>query len=252
MNAKFLVLPLAALAAVAMAGAAYGQIFPYYDPYYPPTSGIRDTNNTLSVTGTATEKVEPDRVMAIFAVETMDETAGDALRANSETMNAVLDALEEAGVSENETQTAYFSIYPNYNYTEFGTPVPSGYVATNSIVVESSNLSNVSDWIDAAVGAGANRVDSLSFMVSEERLSEVRADLTQEAVDNARSKADALAQALDVEITGVKAASLSDFSPPISPFSLSFAEGVTESIATPIIPGEQTVTATVEVIYKIG
>jgi uncharacterized protein YggE len=110
----------------------------------------------------------------------------------------------------------------------------------------------VSDWIDAAVGAGANRVDSLSFMVSEERLGEVRADLTQEAVDNARSKADALAQALDVEITGVKAASLSDFSPPISPFSLSFAEGVTESIATPIIPGEQTVTATVEVIYKIG
>jgi uncharacterized protein YggE len=252
MDSKFLILLLAALAVVAMAGAAYGQIYPYYDPYYPPASAIRDTNNTLSVTGIATEKVEPDRVMAIFAVETMDDTAGDALRTNSETMNAVLIALEEAGVSENETQTAYFSIYPNYNCSEFGVPEPSGYIATNSIVVESSNLANVSDWIDAAVNAGANRVDSLSFTLSEERLAEVRADLTQEAVDNARDKADALAQALDVEITGVRAASVSDFSPPISPFSLSFAGGITESISTPIIPGEQTVAATIEVIYEIG
>lgn len=253
MRSKFLILPLAALAVIAMAGAAYGQISPYYDPYYPtPVSTIRDTNNTLYMTGTATEKIEPDRVMAFFAVETIDETAGDALRTNSETMNAVLDALKEAGVSENETQTAYFSIYPNYNYSEFGTPEPSGYVATNSIVVESSNLSNVSDWIDAAISAGANRVDSLSFTVSEERLGEIRADLTQEAVDNARSKADSLAQALDVEITGVKAASLSDFNPQITPFSLSFVGGATESITTPIIPGEQTVIATVEVVYKIG
>ena len=47
-------------------------------------------------------------------------------------------------------------------------------------------------------------------------------------------------------------ASVSDFSPQISPFSLSFAGGITENISTPIIPREQTVAATVDVIYKIG
>lgn len=251
MNSNLLMLPLAALAVVAMGGAASAQIAPHYDP--TTVSAIPDTNNTVFVTGTATEKVEPDRVMATFAVETVDEAAGDALRANSEAMNAVLAALEEAGVEENETHTAYFSIYPTYNYTEFGAQELTGYTVTNSIMVESSNLSNVSDWIDAAVAAGANRVDSLSFTLSEERLDDIRGGLTQDAIDNARSKADALAQALDVEITGVKSASLFDFhSPPVMPLSVSFAAGAAESITTPIIPGDQTVTATVGVIYRIG
>jgi hypothetical protein len=247
---SFLILPLAALAAIAMAGAASAQVSPYYDP--TTVSAIPDTNNTIFVTGTATERVEPDRVMAIFAVETVDDTAGAALEANSEAMDSVIAALGDAGVKENETSTAYFSIYPNYNYTEFGAQELTGYTVTNSIMVESSNLSNLSDWIDAAVSAGANRVDSLSFTVSEERLDDIRADLPQEAVDNARDKADALAQALDVEITGVKAASLFDFSnPPVTPLSLSFAAGAAESMTTPTIPGEQTVSATVGVVYKI-
>lgn len=250
MNSRFLILPLAALAAVAMAGAAHAQVSPYYDP--ATVSAIPDTNNTIFVTGTAMERVEPDRVTAIFAVETVDETAGAALEANSESMDEVIAALVDAGVEENETSTAYFSIYPYYNYTELGAQELTGYTVTNSIMVESSNLANISDWIDAAVNAGANRVDSLSFTLSEERLGEVRASLTQAAVDNARDKADALAQALDVEVTGVKAASLFDFSPPVTPLSLSFATGAAESITTPIIPGEQSVTATVGVVYKIG
>lgn len=251
MNSNLLMLPLAALAVVAMEGAASAQIAPYYDP--TTFSVIPDTNNTVFVTGTATEMVEPDRVMAAFAVETMDEAAGDALRANSEAMNAVLADLEGAGVKENETHTAYFSIYPTYNYTEFGAQELTGYTVTNSITAESSNLSNVSDWIDAAVNAGANRVDSLSFTLSEERLDDIRGGLTQDAIDNARGKADALAQALDVEITGVKSASLFDFnSPPVMPLSVSFAAGAAESITTPIMPGEQTVTATAGVVYRIG
>lgn len=251
MNPKLLMLPLATLAIIAMANAAYSQVSPYYDP--TAISAIPDTNNTISVTGTATERVEPDRVMAIFAVETVAETAGAALEANSEAMDSVITALADAGVGENETSTAYFSIYPNYNYTEFGAQELTGYTVTNSILVESSDLANVSDWIDAAVNAGANRVDSLSFTLSEERLDEIRVGLMQEAVDNARSKADALAQALDVEVTGVKAASLFDFSnPPVTPLSLFFEAGAVESITTPIIPGEQAVTATVGILYEIG
>jgi uncharacterized protein YggE len=247
MNSNLLILPLAALAVIATAGGAAAQI---------PSSNntaMPDTNNTLFVTGTATERVEPDKVTAIFAVETVEDSAGAALKANSEAMDAVIAALMDAGVEENETSTAYFSIHPNYNYTEFGAQELTGYTVTNSIMVESSNLSNVSDWIDAAINAGANRIDSLSFTISEERLGEVRAGMMQDAVDNARGKADALAQALDVEITRVKAASLFDLtSPPVIPFSLSLETRTTESVATPIIPGEQTVTTTVGVVYEIG
>jgi uncharacterized protein YggE len=254
MNSKFLILPSSvALAVIAMAGAAFAQVPPSYNPP-TSTSAIPDANNTVFVTGTATERVKPDRVTATFAVETIDETAAAALKKNSEKMDAVIAALASAGVQENETRTAYFSITPNYNYTESGAQKLTGYTVANSIMVESSNLSNVSGWIDAAVRAGANRVDSVSFTISEEKLDDIRADLTQQAVSNARDKADALARALDVEITGVKAASLFDYgNPPVTPLSMSFATtGAAESIETPIIPGEQTVTATVAVVYEIG
>ncbi|MEW6605177.1 MAG: SIMPL domain-containing protein, partial [Thermoproteota archaeon] len=250
MNTRVLILPLATLAVISMAGAASAQISPFSDPATVPT--MPDTNNTLFVTGTATQKVEPDTITVIFAIETVDVTAGGALESNSEAIDAVIIALQDAGVAENETSTAYFSIHPNYNNTEFGAQELTGYTVTNSIMVKSSHLSNVSDWIDTAVNAGANRVDSLSFTLSEERLDEIRAGITQNAIDNARNKADALAQALDVEITGVKAATLFDFYGPTAiPFSLSFATDAAESTGTPIIPGEQTVTAAVGVVYRI-
>jgi uncharacterized protein len=243
----------AAVAALAMVfGSASAQLFP------PAPPAILDTNSTISVTGAAETKVEPDRVMITLAVETTADAPGEALRENSQAMNAVLDALAEAGVPENETSTAYFTIYPkyDYNFTEFGQQEQQviGYTVSNSIVVDSNNLSNVSSWLDAAVGAGANRIDGVVFTVSKERMDEIRLDLMQQATDNARSKADALASALEVEITGVRAAGLSDFNTPVFPFSspLEAAFDFTSAGAPPILPGDQTVTATVTVIYEIG
>lgn len=239
-------------AAISMMGIAFAQIPPSIDP--AAASAIPDTNNTIFVIGTATQRVEPDTVTVVFAVETVEGTARAALESNSRAMDSVLAALMDAGVAENETSTAYFSIHPNYNYTEFGGNELTGYTVTNAIVVESSDLSSVPTWIDVAVNAGANRVDSLSFTLSDERLDEIRADITQDAVDNARNKADALAQALDVQVIGVKAATLYDFyGIPVTPFSMSVATGTAEDATrAPILPSEQTVTATVGVVYRIG
>jgi uncharacterized protein YggE len=44
---------------------------------YPGT--LYDTNNTISVTGLATQKVVPNRAGVTLAVETMNKTAGGAL-----------------------------------------------------------------------------------------------------------------------------------------------------------------------------
>ncbi|HXG07163.1 MAG TPA: SIMPL domain-containing protein [Nitrososphaera sp.] len=252
-----IIIPLTLLAvvvvdALSMQGVAFAQAPPSMDS--AAISSIQDTNNTIFVTGTATQKVEADTVRVVFAVETIEETAGGALKSNSRAVNAILTALQDAGVAENATSTTYFSIHPNYNYTEFGTQQPIGYTVTNAIMVESFDLSSVPSWIDAAINAGANRIDSLSFTLSEERLDEVRADIIQDALDNARNKAEALTEALDVQVIGVKSATLYDFyGIPVTPFSFPIgAETATDTTRTPIMPGEQTVTVTVGVVYRIG
>lgn len=251
---KFLVkvplmlMSVALAATLSIAGAAFAQVSPPVDP--AAIAAVPDTNNTIFVIGTATQKVQPDTVTVVFAVETVEETAAGALESNSRSMGSILAALLDAGVAENETSTAYFSIGPNYNYTESGRNELTGYTVTNAIMVKSHDLEMAANWIDVAISAGANRVDSLSFSLSEKRLDEIKADLVQDAIDNARNKAEALAQALDVRVTGVKAATLYDFDAPVMPFPLTIATATAEdALRTPILPGEQTVTTTVGVVY---
>lgn len=78
-------------------------------------------NNTLFVSGSASNQTKPDKVTVSLGVETIDDTAQAALTLNSDLMTKVLEALKAAGVQENETSTSTFSITPNYNYSSDNT-----------------------------------------------------------------------------------------------------------------------------------
>src|SRR5688572_10894542 len=173
--------------------------------------------STISVTSAATAEIEPDKVVILLAVETVGQNISSAVEANSRVANDAIEALLQAGVGENETSTSNFAIYPNYdyNYTEFGYPGDTGevtdYTVANTIQIESANLENVGSWIDAAVGAGANRVDNIMFTLSDGLLQETKAGLIDDAVEKAETRAGLLASALDMEILGLKDASLDDY-----------------------------------------
>ena len=276
MDTKFLtfviiVIVASAATTVAMKNTASAQLF--------ATSMISDTNDTISVTGTATSKIQPDRVQVNFAIQTMNETAGNALRANSEATAKVITALKQMGIGENDTYNVYFSIYPNYNLPQFGssnlaagytvtnsimvdssatsnTVKLTGYTVTNSIMVDSSATSNTSRLVDVAVAAGATRVDGIFFTISDGKTEKMRADLTQQAIVNAKSKANALADALGVKIIGIKAASLNDLSYLTNPTSPSpgtttASSSVPQSMQTPIMAAGQKMTASVTIVYKV-
>src|SRR2546426_6579846 len=72
-------------------------------PVNPPTTSLNNITHTLSVTGTASSKVKPDKVILTLGVQTTNKTANAALVANSVTMNKVLNVLKKAGVKDNET-----------------------------------------------------------------------------------------------------------------------------------------------------
>ena len=80
----------------------------------------KSADRTLSVSGAATAKAQPNKVQIVFAVDTVEETAKEALDVNAGATNAVLGALEAAGVKGNETSTADFAINPLYEYSPQG------------------------------------------------------------------------------------------------------------------------------------
>jgi uncharacterized protein len=219
-----------------------------------------ENNSTLSVSGTATTKIKPDRATVSFGVETANTTASSALMTNSEVMNKVLDVLKAAGTQENETSTSSFIITPNYNYSESGTIENiTGYTVTNSIQIESSNINNISRWIDIAISTGANRVDSIYFSVSDKKLDEIKNNLLKDAINNAKAKADIAASILGLKVVGVRSMNLNGIElppPPVpQPYLAEKSFGATEersAIPTPIITGEQAVTTQVSIMFLLG
>jgi uncharacterized protein YggE len=223
------------------------------------TDTTNNNNSTVYATGSALSRLAPDRAFISIGVETTDKTANDALSLNSGLMNNIISELRSDGLKPNETHTTFFNIFPLYNYTESGTRLNvTGFTVTNTLQIESSNLDNVSQWIDTAVASGANSINSIDFSVTEKKLEDTRTKLITDAIGNAKQKAEAAASAVQLSITGVKSIVVdgSTINPPLPPQpffrdSVS-AQGGTASSSTPIIAGEQEVSVTVSGIFSMG
>ena len=223
------------------------------------SSHTTNVNSTVYTTGSAITRLAPDRVVISVGAETTDKTANDALSLNSGLMNNITSELRNLGLRPNETRTSSFNIFPLYNYTESGTRLNvSGFTVTNTVQIESSNLNNVSQWIDSAVASGANSINSIDFSVSEKRLEDTRSKLITGAIDNAKQKAEAAASAVQLKVIGVKSIIVDGATtvPPLPPQPFfredAVAQGGTASSSTPILAGEQEVSVSISCIFTMG
>lgn len=185
------------VAAAALAGVLGGQVH----------ADIRE--RTVSVTGSASETLEPDTLRVEIGVETQAGTASDALAENSALMAGVFEALRVAGLPDDDVSTSQLQIYPAYDYGQ-DRPVLLGYRAVNSVSVSTQMLGSAAAIIDGAVGAGANRVDSVSFGLSPGREAEARDRLVESAILDARARADLALEPLGYAVIGVKSVDLDE------------------------------------------
>lgn len=240
--------------------------------------------STLSITSTSTAEVRPDRLSVSVGVETNGTTAQEAVSQNANLTSQVIAALTGLGITEDRIETSSYSVSPIYEYIQPAEPCIQiyppppgcetrqeiiGYRATNTVSVtldvpffrvaaESSVPDvNAGQVIDAVVGAGANRVDSVTFFISPERQEEIRGTLIGEAISNARQRANIAAEALQMTITGVSSAEINPIDFPVYTVSLREATGAGEaadalSAPTQILPGQQEVSTTVSIVFYLG
>ncbi len=209
-------------------------------------------NNTLYVSGTATNKVDTDLVTISIGVQSTNISTTDALISNSKIANNIISSLTANGVKDSEISTSQYTIQPNYNYSESGNIInTTGFTVSNILTIESSNFKNISLWIDSAVSAGANTINGVDFRVSDKSLENVRNALIEQAIFNAKQKADIASGTIGTTIIGIKSISIitDGFNPmPFNEPMMQRSFG-SESFSTPIIPGEQEVSITVQITY---
>jgi uncharacterized protein YggE len=153
---------------------------------------------TVTVSGTATIRSDPDEASVTLGVRTQALTAEAAMRDNANRMNDVIQAIRREGVAADDIATAWINLYPQYD--DAGVTIV-GYVAENQVYATVRNMDAIGTVIDAAIEAGANLSSGITFGLSDENagVEEALAD----AVEDARSKAEALADSTGAQLGAV-------------------------------------------------
>lgn len=198
--------------------------------------------NGISVSGTGQIQAQPDEAFVSAGVQTRAQTAQDAQTTNNRQMQAVIDAVKAVGIPAKDIQTSGVSLSPVYGENQ----TLQGYEARNNINVTVEQVGQAGQVLDAAVKAGANQAGGITFGLKND--TELRNKALAAAVADARSKADAIAGAAGVKITGVEAITESSVNVPI-PVARAPLAASAASQATPVEPGQLTVTAQVTVVY---
>lgn len=212
----------------------------------------------ISVSGNAAASVAPDLLRIHFGVETQETSSREAVAANAELMTAVIEAVQGAGVSDEQLGTTQFNVQAVYDTipdpkTGQRSQVLSGYRVRNVLRVETPQLDHAADILDAATGAGANRVDSVEYALAPATLKAVQDGLIEAAVLDARSRASQALAPLDYEISGVQNMSLTHGAVPVQQrFNDAPMLEMARSAPTPLFSSDQDVSVSVHVSFLIG
>ena len=223
------------LAAAALAGALLAA--PALAQVIPPAA--------ISVTGEATVSVPPDLAEIGGGVTSEAKTAREASEANNAAMGKVLQALKGAGIEEKDIQTARLSLQPQSAPNRSGPSAIAGYRASNRVTIRVRDVTKVASVIDTLVGAGANEIGGINFVVSQ--ASKLLDEARERAVADARRKAEIYAKAAGVTLGAPLSISEEGNSAP-APYRR-MAAGM--AVSAPVAQGEETLQVTVSVSWAI-
>jgi len=166
---------------------------------------------------------------------------------NARLMNETIAALLAAGIAENEIQTSSYSLGTEPQ----DVPVTSKemqqapqFLASNTVTVNLNNTADVGRVLDAAVSAGSNSIQEVTFDLLNPRPQRDQA-LTA-AIEDARRKAAVAAKA-----AGVKLGRMLEISEGYG-YVAAASRSAAFDTTTPIMPGKMEITASVTVTYEIS
>lgn len=205
----------------------------------------------VTVSGTGQVSLKPDIAYIYIGVHTEEELASDAVAANNERTQALIDALTAAGVANDDIRTTNFSIWPSAQYDpSTGQQRGTIYMVDNTVYVTVRDLAKLGDLLDEAVDAGANTINSIAFDVADK--SEALKEARKLAVEAAQAQAAELAAAAGVELGAVQSISYFDnLSYPVFEGKGMGGGADSAALSVPINPGSMQLSASVQIAFEI-
>lgn len=207
---------------------------------------------TLSVTGSGSVNLTPDIAYINIGVHTEDVSASEAVSANNQKTQQVIEAMKDLGVDTKDVRTVNFNIWPNTQYDpQTGKQTGTTYMVDNVVYVTIRDMDKLGDILDAAVRAGANSINSIQFDVTDK--TQALKQAREQAVKDAQSQAQEMASFSGVTLGEVQNINFVNNVP--EPFLMeAYAKGggvVAVPAPVPVTPGQLTLTVTVSITYEI-
>ena len=183
----------------------------------------------IAVNGTGETRISADTAVISLGVSARDRDVLKAQQTVNENIAGIRQALLSNGVAEENINTDYMSIYAIYDYNEDVEKVQA-YNASTTLAVKVTDMDSVGKLIDEAFAAGANTLNGISFSASD--TDEARDESLKAAVGEARAKAEVLAEASGLKITGIETISegnVYSYDNSVSNFSAKRMEGTADT-----------------------
>lgn len=211
-----------------------------------------DNVPVLSVSGEGTATAVPDRAVINIGVQSFKTDAALAQQDNARKSNQVQQAILALGIEAKDIQTQNYSFNPSYVRDEVTKENRiEGYNVNNTVVVVVNDVSKVGKVVDTALANGANKISSLRFSVKNSE--PLRKQALQNAIKDAKSKADIIADGLGMKVVGIR--SVNESVGMISTRDFSNAKmlmAVGSDASTPVAAGTLELDANINIEYILG
>ena len=206
---------------------------------------------TITVTGTAQLSFKPDLAVVYLRIETRSKSAETARADNARITNDIINALHVLGIENDLIETQNYQINPEYDYQN-GLQIFKGYVVSSTLKVTVKNFDKIGNVIDTAVGKGA-LINSVNFELSKPKLSECKTQSMAEAAKDARSKADAVVQALGRSLGNLQSITCSSYDYNPQTYNGYYTSNAVDAAgsSTPIQPQNVDTSASVTLVYEV-
>ncbi len=155
----------------------------------------------INVNGTGEIRVSADTAVISLGVNARDKDVLKAQQKVNESIASIRTTLTGQGVKEENINTEFINIYVTYDYQN-GEEEFAAYNASSTLAIKITDMESIGSLIDAAFAAGANTLNGISFSASDTE--EAKSEALKKAVEDAAKKADILAQASELKISGIE------------------------------------------------
>lgn len=208
----------------------------------------------LTVSGEGKVYVTPDIAKITVGVQETGTSLKTVQNSVNKKTKTLTDAIKKLGVEEKDIKTTSYNLYPQYDYQNSVSRI-TGYQVSTSYEITIRDFDKINDIIVSATEAGANMEGNISFDLNDETKKEKLQEAREEAIVEARTKAEGLSKAAGITLGKIINISENQGSNEIRPFYAQ-GPGVGTDQAKAVVPpsiqaGQTEIDVTINLSYEV-